>query len=71
MLDFISINMARALPMALIFWLGLFIIQSGIRRLRIQLNIKHPWLFLVYWFLLSTGQFAIYFEDRLAPEIAI
>lgn len=57
MLNFISINMARALPMSLIFGLGLFLIQKGLKRFNPQLRIYPLFLFICYWLSLSAGFF--------------
>lgn len=57
MLDFIANNMAKALPMSLIFLLGTYLIQSGLKRLQSGINIHPIILFVCYWLVLSTGIF--------------
>lgn len=58
MADFFSNNMASQLPFALVFLLGLLLINAGLKRLSSQINI-HPFIFfLVYWIMLSVGAYS-------------
>ncbi len=58
MADFFSINMARQLPLALVFLLGVLLINAGLKRLS-SLNNIHPFiLFLIYWIMLSVGAYS-------------
>ncbi|HPF44465.1 MAG TPA: DnaJ domain-containing protein, partial [Syntrophomonadaceae bacterium] len=58
MADFFSINMASQLPFALVFLLGVLLINAGLKRLS-SLNNIHPFiLFLIYWIMLSVGAYS-------------
>lgn len=55
--DFIANNMAASLPISLVFALGLFLFQKGLKRLNEQYDIYPLVLFICYWMLFSLGVF--------------
>jgi hypothetical protein len=56
MLDFISHNMAQALPLAACFLLGVWLVQKGLDRIT-SIKIYPFYLFLAYWLLISSDDF--------------
>lgn len=56
MLDFISNNMAEALPLAACFLLGVWLVQKGLDRIS-SIKIYPFYLFLAYWLVISADGF--------------
>lgn len=57
MADFIANNMARELPLALCFLVGVYLIQMGLKRIASYFRIYPVALFIIYWLLLSIDAF--------------